>query len=56
MSVKGYDTYAKEASLLYHEKYDGGRLPMKTGVVELLTFLKEKKKRLLLLLPQEGRR
>lgn len=35
-----YDTYAKEASLRYHEKYDGGRLPMKPGVVELLRYLK----------------
>ena len=38
-----YDTYAKEASTMYHEKYDGGRLPMKPGVVELLTYLKERK-------------
>ena len=36
-----YDTYAKEASVMYHEKYDGGNLPMKTGVTELLTFLKD---------------
>lgn len=43
-----YDTYAKEASRLYHEKYDGGRLPMKPGVVELLTLLKEKKKKIAL--------
>ena len=35
-----YDTYAKEASVRYHEKYDGGRLPMKPGVVELLRYLK----------------
>ncbi|MBP5198399.1 MAG: HAD family phosphatase [Lachnospiraceae bacterium] len=34
-----YDKYAKEASVMYHEKYDGGRLPMKKGVVELLKFL-----------------
>lgn len=39
-----YDKYAKEASLLYHSKYDGGRLPMKPGVKELLTFLKNEKK------------
>ena len=43
-----YDTYAKEASLMYHEKYDGGRLPMKKGVVELLTFLKESGKKIAL--------
>ena len=30
-----YDEYAKEASLMYHSKYDGGRLPMKKGVIEL---------------------
>lgn len=37
-----YDVYKVEASAIYHEKYDGGRLPMKPGVVELLEFLKEK--------------
>ena len=26
---------------MYHERYDGGRLPMKSGVRELLAFLKE---------------
>lgn len=43
-----FDTYAKEASNLYHTKYDGGRLPMKTGVIELLEFLKKKNKRIAL--------
>lgn len=43
-----YDTYAKEASAMYHEKYDGGRLPMKPGVVELLTYLKDKGKKIAL--------
>ena len=43
-----YDTYAKEASLRYHEKYDGGRLPMKPGVVELLRYLKEEGKKIAL--------
>lgn len=43
-----YDTYAKGASLLYHEKYDGGRLPMKPGVVELLMYLKAEKKKIAL--------
>ena len=38
-----YDHFAKEASLLFHEKYDGGRLPVKKGTRELLSFLKEKK-------------
>ncbi|MBQ9142598.1 MAG: HAD family phosphatase [Lachnospiraceae bacterium] len=35
-----YDTYKSEMSKLYHDKYDGGRLPMKKGVVELLQYLK----------------
>jgi HAD superfamily hydrolase (TIGR01509 family) len=43
-----YDEYAREASLMYHEKYDGGRLPMKPGVVELLTFLKSEGKKIAL--------
>jgi HAD superfamily hydrolase (TIGR01509 family) len=43
-----YEKYAKEASLMYHEKYDGGRLPMKTGVVELLTFLQKEGKKIAL--------
>lgn len=43
-----FDIYAKEASCLYHAKYDGGRLPMKIGVVELLTFLKERNKKIAL--------
>ncbi|MDD6069956.1 MAG: HAD family phosphatase [Clostridiales bacterium] len=43
-----YDTYKKEMSDLYHRRYSGGRLPMKPGVVELLTFLKEKGKKIAL--------
>ena len=43
-----YDTYAKEASIRYHEKYDGGRLPMKPGVVELLSYLKNEGKKIAL--------
>ena len=43
-----YDTYAKESSIIYHNRYDGGRLPMKPGVVELLTFLKEEGKKIAL--------
>jgi HAD superfamily hydrolase (TIGR01509 family) len=43
-----YDKYAKEASCIYHEKYDGGRLPMKIGVVELLTFLRKEEKKIAL--------
>ena len=43
-----YDEYAKEASNMYHEKYDGGRLPMKSGVKEILKFLKENNKKIAL--------
>lgn len=43
-----YDEYAREASRIFHEKYDGGRLPMKTGVKEILTFLKESGKKIAL--------
>lgn len=43
-----YDSYAKESSVIYHSRYDGGRLPMKPGVVELLTFLKEEGKKIAL--------
>ena len=43
-----YDSYAKESSAIYHSRYDGGRLPMKPGVVELLTVLKEEGKKIAL--------
>lgn len=36
-----YEEFRKEASILYHSRYDDGRLPMKPGVVELLEFLRE---------------
>ena len=36
-----YAEFRAEASRLYHSRYDGGRLPMKPGVVELLQFLTE---------------
>jgi HAD superfamily hydrolase (TIGR01509 family) len=36
-----YDEFKQEASKFYHDKYDGGRLPTKTGVVDLLQYLKE---------------
>jgi len=36
-----YDAYKDEMSKIYHDNYDGGRLPMKVGVVELLKYLKE---------------
>ncbi len=37
-----YERFSKEASVLYHARYDGGRLPMKEGVREILEFLKER--------------
>lgn len=43
-----YDEYARESSLMYHEKYDGGKLPMKPGVMELLLYLKGKGKKIAL--------
>ena len=36
-----YDAICKEGSQMFHAIADGGNLPMKTGVVELLSFLKE---------------
>ena len=36
-----YDTYRKEMSALYHERYDHGKLPKKPGVRELLETLQE---------------
>ena len=43
-----YDTYAAEASRMFHEKYDDGRLPMKTGVREILDYLKSTGKKIAL--------
>ena len=43
-----YDEYARESSAIFHSRYDGGRLPMKPGVKELLTFLKEHGKKIAL--------
>lgn len=43
-----YDTYAKEASKMYHDRYDGGRLPMKSGVFSVLDFLKYEDKKIAL--------
>lgn len=36
-----YDDYKKQASKIYHDRYDGGRLPLKPGVRELLKYLNE---------------
>ena len=43
-----YDEYEKESSQIYHEKYDGGRLPMKKGIKEILAFLKDEGKKIAL--------
>ena len=43
-----YDSYKKEMSDLYHERYSGGRLPVKTGIQELLCYLKQKEKKIAL--------
>jgi HAD superfamily hydrolase (TIGR01509 family) len=43
-----YDAVAKEASGRYHEKYDGGRLPVKPGVYDILEFLAKNGKRIAL--------
>lgn len=37
-----YDAYKKEMSELFHSRASEGRLPKKKGILELLTFLKEK--------------
>lgn len=36
-----YDVYKKETSAMFHSRYGNGKLPMKPGVVELLSYLKE---------------
>ena len=43
-----YDEYAGKASKMYHDRYDGGKLPMKKGVKELLGFLSFNKKKIAL--------
>ena len=43
-----YDTFAKEASVMFHEKYDGGKLPMKSGVHALLDYLQYQGKKIAL--------
>lgn len=37
------EEFMAEGSRLYHERYDGGRMPVKEGARELLTFLSERK-------------
>ncbi len=37
-----YDAFREEASVVFHGKYDGGRLPLKPGARELLFALNER--------------
>lgn len=43
-----YEQYQAETSRMFHEKYDGGRLPLKPGVVQLLKSLKAAGKKIAL--------
>lgn len=43
-----YDEYKAEMSQLFHKKYDHGKLPLKPGVEELLSFLKQQGKKVAL--------
>ncbi|MBR1675185.1 MAG: HAD family phosphatase [Eubacterium sp.] len=43
-----YDSYKKESSVIFHEKYDNGRLPVKKGVKEILEYLKKNGKKVAL--------
>ncbi|MCR5425567.1 MAG: HAD family phosphatase [Lachnospiraceae bacterium] len=43
-----YERFAKEASVLFHGRYDHGKLPMKRGVFEILDYLKGQGKKLAL--------
>ncbi len=43
-----YEAYKKEMSELFHSRYDNGRLPMKAGVVEILTYLRNNGKKIAL--------
>lgn len=38
-----YDEYKAEMSALFHERYSGGKLPIKPGAHELLAYLRSKK-------------
>lgn len=37
-----YDEYSKEESALFHQRFDGGKLPKKPGIEELLIAIKKK--------------
>lgn len=41
-----YDEYRAEQSAMFHRKNDGGRLPVKPGVREILAFLKAEGKKI----------
>jgi HAD superfamily hydrolase (TIGR01509 family) len=43
-----FDEFDKQASDLFHAKYDGGRLPIKSGVREILDYLKSSNKKIAL--------
>ena len=43
-----YDKYAKETSDLYFHKYNDYKIPLKKGVFELLNYLKENNKKIIL--------
>lgn len=43
-----YDIYEREVSILFHSKYDGGKLPMKKGIKPLLAALKKNGKKIAL--------
>ena len=43
-----YDRYAEEAFRMYLEKYGSGKLPVKSGVCEILEFLRSKGKKIAL--------
>ena len=43
-----YDEYIERVYSLYRERYSGGRLPMKPGVKELLSYLKKENKKIAL--------
>jgi len=43
-----YDELSKQASAAFHERYDNGKLPLKTGVFEILDFLKDNNKKITL--------
>lgn len=43
-----YKLYREEVSKLYHERNDGGKLPLKPGAKELLEYLKSQNKKIAL--------